>query len=94
MNDDKIQYEYENTKISNYKENSSLYGNKLKTNIDININNNNSLKNIFSLSIIGHCIFLNLFIWYLPEVWGTIIFDFEVFIDIKSAKVTSFASSE
>ena len=48
MNDDKVQYEYENTKISNYKENSSLYGNKLKTNIDININNNNSLKNILT----------------------------------------------
>ena len=47
INEDKNQYDFDKNKVLNNKEN-SLYTNKLKTNIDISINNNNSLKNILT----------------------------------------------
>ena len=47
INEDKIQFDFDKNKVLNNKEN-SLYINKLKTNIDINVNNNNSVKNILT----------------------------------------------
>ena len=46
-NEEIIQFDYENNNNLNKKENNSLYSNKLKTNIDTNINNN-SLKNLLT----------------------------------------------
>ena len=52
MNEENNQYDFENNnQISNNKDSSSFYSNKLKTNIDINNNtngNNNSLKNLLT----------------------------------------------
>jgi len=46
-NEEIIQFDYENNNNLNKKEHNSLYSNKLKTNIDTNINNN-SLKNLLT----------------------------------------------